>query len=258
MTSGNRRHAILGLGSRAGGLMENKVLYDRYRTIAYERANPVGQEEAARQLEPTYGKILPKDLGAHILDIGCGMGQFLCYLKKKGYHNLMGVDISPEQVECCKKNVIEEVELIDDIVSFLRERSGRWDCIAMLDVIEHLPRGQVIPALAAIHGALKEGGTLLLSTGNLASATGPFLRYIDFTHESGFTENSLRQVLRAVGFSKIDVMATSPAICSWRSWFLILAQKVWQACWRLVYRLERSWDSPPEVLSNTMIACAQK
>lgn len=238
--------------------MENRVLYERYRTIAFEQANRGGPEEAARQLEPTYGNILPKDLGAHILDIGCGMGDFLYYLKKKGYHNLMGVDISPEQVEYCKKNVIEEVELVEDVSSFLGGRSDRWDCIAMLDVIEHLPRGQVIPALAAVHEALKEGGTLLLSTGNLASATGPFLRYIDFTHESGFTENSLRQVLRAVGFSKINVMAPSRVIYSWRSWFLILMQKLWQACWRLVYRLERNWDSPPGVLSNTMVARAEK
>jgi SAM-dependent methyltransferase len=238
--------------------MDYKSLYERYRTIAYERANPGGLEWAAWELEPTYGKLIPSDLEARILDVGCGMGQFLYYLKTKGYHNIMGVELSPEQVEYCKRNVTDQVALTDDVVSFLSARPAYWDCIVMIHVIEHIPRKELIPVLAATHDALRPGGSLLVETGNMASATGPFLRYIDFTHEAGFTENSLRQVLHAVGFPEIQVSGRTPFIWSWRTRLFVLAQRLWQSCLRLIYRLERGWDSPPQVLSKVLIARARK
>jgi len=241
--------------------MDYKVLFQHYRTIAYERVNPGGVEgfeEAIRTTDPTYGRLLPVDLEARILDIGCGMGHFLYYLKAKGYHNIMGVDVSPEQVAYCQEFVLPQVQLTPDLVSFLGERPSHWDCIVMKDVIEHLPRKEIIPTLAAVHDALATGGTLLIETGNMASATGLFVRYIDFTHECGFTENSLRQVLRAVGFTEIQVMSPSPVIYSWRSRLRVLAQRLWEWCVRMVYRLERGWDAAPRVLSNLLIARARK
>jgi len=240
--------------------MEYQDLFQRYRTIAYERVNPGGLEgfeEAVRTIDPTYGRLLPAIPEALILDIGCGMGHFLYYLKAKGYHNIMGVDVSPEQVAYCREFVLPQVQLTPDLVSFLRERTGHWDCIVMKDVIEHLPRKEIIPTLAAIHDALATGGQLLVETGNMASVTGLFVRYIDFTHECGFTENSLRQVLRAVGFSEIQVMSPSPVIYSWRSRIRVLVQLCWQWCVRMIYRLERG-DAAPRVLSNLLIACARK
>jgi len=239
--------------------MDYKVLFQHYRTIAYERVNPGGVEgfeEAIRTTDPTYGRLLPVDLEARILDIGCGMGHFLYYLKAKGYHNIMGVDVSPEQVAYCQEFVLPQVQLTPDLVSFLGERPSHWDRIVMKDVIEHLPRKEIIPTLAAVHDALATGGTLLIETGNMASATGLFVRYIDFTHECGFTENSLRQVLRAVSFTEIQVMSPSPVIYSWRSRLRILFQRFWEWWVRMVYRLERG--AAPRVLSYLLIACARK
>jgi SAM-dependent methyltransferase len=241
--------------------MDYNVLFQHYRTIAYERVNPGGVEgfeEAIRTTDPTYGRLLPADLEARILDVGCGMGHLLYYLKAKGYHNIMGVDVSPEQVAYCQEFVLPQAQLTPDLISFLGERPSHWDCIVMKDVIEHLPRKEIIPTLAAVHDALAKGATLLIETGNMASATGLFVRYIDFTHECGFTENSLRQVLRAVGFTEIQVMSPSPVIYSWRSRLRVLAQRLWEWCVRMVYRLELGWDAAPRVLSNLLIACARK
>jgi cyclopropane fatty-acyl-phospholipid synthase-like methyltransferase len=170
----------------------------------------------------------------------------------------MGVEISPEQVEYCKQNVTDQVFLTDNLVQFIGQRHGYWNCIAMLDVIEHLPRQDVIPILAAIHSALSDGGVILIQTGNMASLTGPYLRYIDFTHESGFTENSMRQILRAVGFSEIKVSGNKVLVFSWRSRIFALARKLWEFTLRLIYRLERGWDSTPEVFSKLLIAWAKK
>jgi len=237
-------------------IKSHEVLFEHYRTIAYEGANPFSPENVIRDTDPSFGKLLPANLDARILDIGCGMGHFLLYLNLKGYRNLMGVELSPEQVDFCQKNVNSNVALISDLVSFLAERPQSWECIIFKDVIEHLPRTQVIPTLSAIFEALTPGGAAVVETGNLASPAGMFVRYIDFTHESGFTENSLRQVLRAVGFSDVAIQGNSPAIYSWRSYFRIAAQRIWHQCLRLMYSLDRGWSAAPKVLSPVLIARA--
>ena len=232
------------------------VLFEHYRTIAYEGANPFQPESFIRVLDASYRKFLPGDLNARILDIGCGMGQFLYYLNSKGYQNITGVDLSPEQVEFCQNNVTPNVLLTTDIIAFLVERPQSWEYIIFKDVIEHIPRAQVIPTLSAIFQSLAPGGTVVLATGNLASPAGMFVRYIDFTHESGFTENSLRQVLKAVGFKDVVVTGCSPVMYSWRSYFRVAIQQLFHQFLRLMYSVDRGWDAAPKVLSSVLIAHA--
>jgi SAM-dependent methyltransferase len=241
-----------------GKIKNHGVLYEHYRTIAYERANPFHPEYFIRDLDPSFAKLLPMNLNAQILDVGCGMGQFLRYLMLKGYRNLTGVELSLEQVEFCRKNGIPNVSLTTDVVTFLVDNQQRWDCIVFKDVIEHLPRKEVVPVLSAIFEALAPGGSVIIETGNLANPAGMFVRYIDFTHESGFTENSLRQILRAVGFDRITVRGNSPVIFSWRSYCRIVLQRTWYLCLKLMYSVDRGWDAAPTVLSPILIAHAVK
>src|ERR1700723_1182860 len=142
----------------------HEVLFEHYRTVAYEGANPFRPEHVVRDTDPSFGKLLPTNLDARILDIGCGMGHFLHYLNLKGYRNLMGVEISPEQVDFCRETVNSNVLLIFAPVSFLADRSQSWECIIFKDVIDHLPRRQVIPALSAIFQALTPGSAAIVET----------------------------------------------------------------------------------------------
>ena len=64
-------------------------------------------------------------------------------------------------------------------------------------------------ALIKMHACLKRGGFLYVKTPNMAN---PFVntagRYIDFTHEVGFTEKSLRQVIEAAGYGRVCIYGT--------------------------------------------------
>jgi SAM-dependent methyltransferase len=50
-------------------------------------------------LQDIISRHLPQDREAKILDLACGHGAFLHYLRLAGYANCSGVDISPEQIE---------------------------------------------------------------------------------------------------------------------------------------------------------------
>ena len=91
------------------------------------------------------------------------------------------------------------------MIAFLQGGTEKYDYIIALDLIEHLPKQRVDEFCRLLFGALKNGGSVVLRTPNMGSLFALRSRYIDFTHEVGFTEESICQVLRDNGFSKIAV-----------------------------------------------------
>ena len=73
-----------------------KEIYDTYLESTYSKANILAEKEyqkAAKGYDANYSRFIPRNNNAMILDIGCGTGTFLWYLKKKGYTNFWGIDI---------------------------------------------------------------------------------------------------------------------------------------------------------------------
>jgi SAM-dependent methyltransferase len=142
-----------------------------------------------------------------ILDIGCGYGRML-----KGFRdifhlkNLKGLEIEKEQVDSCKKENLD-VDLIDDLKTYLLRSQEKYDCIILWHVIEHLKKDEVIPILELIYeNALSDNGKLIVATPNAQSLTGAFWAYEDFTHNLMFSSGSLFFVLRSAGFENIKFM----------------------------------------------------
>ena len=73
--------------------MRNKI-YDNYlSTNQFYLSNPLNLDLSFHIFNANYLKFLPVDKTARILDIGCGIGHFLAYVKSKNYNNFLGVDI---------------------------------------------------------------------------------------------------------------------------------------------------------------------
>jgi 2-polyprenyl-3-methyl-5-hydroxy-6-metoxy-1,4-benzoquinol methylase len=54
-------------------------------------------------------RFLPHDKSAKILDVACGSGHFLYFLKKEGYTNIHGIDLSDDQLEVARRTGLTEV-----------------------------------------------------------------------------------------------------------------------------------------------------
>lgn len=183
-------------------MTEKNKIFDKYLSSIFVTENTFSKKEYDEHFEfynINYGKFLPENKNANILDIGCGAGHFLYFLKKKGYKNILGIDISPEQVAFCKeKNISEEIELADAF-EFLKNKINYYDAIISNDVIEHIPKDKIIDFLILINNALKSKGLFFARTPNLGHPLAIYSRYKDFTHEIGFTDKSLYQVLWVAG-----------------------------------------------------------
>ncbi len=151
-----------------------------------------------------YKRLLPESRDSRILDIGCGTGHFLYLLKKLGYTNYLGIDVSSESINFCNDWITNRVQKAD-CYTFLKDREEKWDLIIMSDVIEHMDKHRIIKNLKLIYLSMLMGGTLIIKTPNLDNPLCAYTRYHDFTHQIGFTGNSLVQVLRLSGFNEISI-----------------------------------------------------
>jgi SAM-dependent methyltransferase len=77
-------------------------------------------------------------------------------------------------------------------------------------VFEHLTRPELLETSREMVRTLRPGGRLLLQVPNGNSPIVGSIFYGDLTHERPYTEISLVQLLRPLGFVKIEAMEVAP------------------------------------------------
>lgn len=157
-----------------------------------------------------FGPLLPAQKHARMLDVGCGYGEFLYFLQREGYTNTRGIDLDEQHVATARALGVLNLRRADGR-EFLRKSRQRFDFISAIDVLEHIPKAQVIDFLRLIRMALAPGGTFLCQVPNLAGFFTP-LFYMDFTHETPFTAASLKQALQLAGFTNVTVRPMGPVV----------------------------------------------
>ena len=98
--------------------------------------------------------------GGKVLDIGCGYG-FLLYFMKVRYE-VHGCDVSPHAIRMCKKifpDLPPERFFIHNITEVLPFPEEYFDVIICQDVIEHIK--DIVTPLQNIYKALKKGSIFL-------------------------------------------------------------------------------------------------
>jgi SAM-dependent methyltransferase len=100
---------------------------------------------------------LPKD--AKILDMGCGVGYFLDAMRDRGYTDVTGICVTPEDIKTCEDNG-HNIKQYD--MSFLPQKDGYYDesvdFIFARQSLEHSPFP--IFTLMEYNRVLKQGGKL--------------------------------------------------------------------------------------------------
>ncbi len=148
---------------------------------------------------------LPEEKKAFILEIGFGTGIFLKYLLERGFSNFEGIEVGKEQFEFTRSNITNKVVLITDTLNFLDKKQNTYDVILMLDVLEHIPKQEVIEYLYQIKNSLKSNGKFIFRVPNGSNPFNVEILYDDFTHETVFSKKSIIQIAKIAGFSEVLV-----------------------------------------------------
>lgn len=204
-----------------------------------------------------FAPFLPTRKDAAILDLGCGYGEFLHFLQKRGYSETTGIDLSAEQVEIARDLGVRNVHCREGI-DFLRGSVGQFDFISAIDVLEHVPKDSVFPLLDLIYNALRPGGRFLCQVPNLAAFYTP-LFYMDFSHETPFTATSLKQALDLTHFANVRVFPMGPIAHGLISATRLVLWKVIAAALRGIQMVEGgSSDSLSSIFTAAIFAVGDK
>lgn len=238
--------------------MPYKEIYEHYLKAGYLDSNPKNSALPLEDFRKNYKKHLPDDKHARILDIGCGAGQFLLFLREEGYTNFIGVDIGKGQIDFCKRYITQNVLEISDVSLYLKENREQFDLITMFNVIEHFPKNEIIEILKLASNALKRQGRLIVKTINMSCLSACFNRYIDFTHEIAFTERGLADILKVVGFSDITLYGQKASLrLSAKRLIWLTLRSLWHMILRVIFLIECGSDAP-KIFTIYISAVAQK
>lgn len=153
---------------------------------------------------------MPQNRASNILDIGCGYGPLLYELKRAGYSNVSGVDVSPEQVRVGQELGLSCIRQ-GSLLGVLRDSpEASLDAVAAIDVLEHFTKEEILALLDEIRRVLRPGGVLLLHVPNGSAIFAGKIFFGDFTHQTAFTPKSIRQVALACGFSSVACYEDKP------------------------------------------------
>ena len=242
--------------------LDRKVekVYERYITTGFDEVttfSPREYELYFRYFSRNYDQYLPHDKDSAILDVACGPGHFLYYLKKRGYKNYTGIDISSECLEVCTRFELNAKKA--EAFEYLSDRKGIFEAIVCNEFFEHLKKEQAFSLAELCREALKKGGVLIVKVPNTACpVVGSRARYSDITHEMGYTDHSLRTVLLAVGFQNVqvfgpDIYVTQNAVANVVGKVLFHAVTAMFRCLYILYGVKFK-----HVMTKNLVAVARK
>ena len=107
-------------------------------------------------------KMIPEGSNG-ILDVGCGRGEFLEYLSKKGFRNLAAIDISEEAIAFVKK-ILPDCDARVSIGEKMPFDNDSFELILCLGVLEHFL--DIEGGIKEMQRVLKPGGKALIMVPN--------------------------------------------------------------------------------------------
>lgn len=174
--------------------------YSRYAQLVTKFNRPLSvlqnSEVSYWGVISTLKKLMLKKESARILEIGSGLGYLTYALNKEGYHTV-GIDISPEAVAQAKQRYGDFFN-VKNLFNLANE-TERYDCIVMMDVIEHVENP--VDFVEAAIAILKPGGNLLITTPNKSFAPTGSIWFSDVppVHLYFLTENALTYIANRLG-----------------------------------------------------------
>jgi SAM-dependent methyltransferase len=169
--------------------------YDNTAVALYRRVRP----------------FLPPDRNTPVIDLGCGCGELLYMLERRGYTRTRGADLCAEELAEARKFIRGDVSCSDAVGYLKTQPDSSAGFITALNLVEHLPKDVLPTFFCEVRRVLQPGGAFLVMVPNAVSPFGASTRYWDITHQIAFTPSSLRQLAALAGMgSRIDFRECGP------------------------------------------------
>lgn len=157
---------------------------------------------------------------ANILDVGCGSGASIKFMKEQGYSRVCGIEMEPAQVEMARQHADKVLHLDLNLVIFrdpayLRQEFPEpFDTILFGDILEHLPYPNLV--LLRMRDILDTDGHIVCSIPNAGylgmvdkilnqSFQYQDAGHFDATHIRFFCGSDIRKLVEGCGFEIVKL-----------------------------------------------------
>ena len=206
----------------------------------------INPEEAWPYFRANYEPLIESTpRSARILEVGCGPGALLAWLRSRGFENLQGIDASPGDVEFANRALGRALVVQGDARAFLESRPGEFDLVIMKAFLEHVGKHDLLETVNATARCLSPKGRAVIDVPNMDWILAAHERYMDLTHEVGFTRESLLNLLQ-LAFSQVAVKGSVLG-------FHTRAQRLWRRA--LIGCLRKAFYVLGEGASEVLFEC---
>ncbi|MCW6037300.1 methyltransferase domain-containing protein [Spirulina subsalsa FACHB-351] len=179
--------------------------------VAFEEKFRGSYEEIAKRLKVYLPFIeqAKEQASDTILDLGCGRGEWLEFLREKGYQ-VQGIDLNRMMLEECRSKNLEVYE-VDAIAHIQTLADNSLGAVTGFHIIEHLPFPALLQLLQETIRVLKPGGVAIFETPNpqnILVSTRTF--YLDPTHRNPLPSDLIQFLLDNTGFEPVEVLPLHP------------------------------------------------
>ena len=177
---------------------DNDTYYEKFLREIVEhydyRKDTMGKE----RFEYSVSRLGLDPASTSLLDLGCGAGWFLSYLKERGV-TARGLEVNPMAVRFCEGRGLNV-----SAGALAEEPDERYDVITMFDVLEHLD--DPIQVLTTTRRKLKPGGFVVGYTPNIHSIAYELMgsnqnTLLPFEHVGFFSPKSFSHLASETGFA---------------------------------------------------------
>lgn len=142
--------------------MQNDLIRDGYDKIAKTYFDNRGRLRSGKYVQD-FLKLLPKN--SIVLDLGCGAGVPVDDVIIKAGHEIIGIDISKNQIDLARKNCPKGQYLVADISNLKKSEYSVFGIVCFYTVF-HLPRTEHQILMIKLASYLPKGGVLLITMGD--------------------------------------------------------------------------------------------
>jgi SAM-dependent methyltransferase len=173
-----------------------------------ERSGANAPEVIERRVQ-SFLPFLPPSKGSRILEIGCGNGELIIGLARKGFA-CAGVDVSDVRLQRLRDLKLSGLEFFQAEGTTLPLPDGSFDSAISMQLFEHLHPDDAVEHLREVHRVLKPGGKYFLETPNRLVGPADVSRFfVDVAEGFHLREYSVRDMVdlfRQAGFSSARVI----------------------------------------------------
>ena len=255
ITKSNILSIVKCINPRCGFIFNNETSsqeeFNAYYTMndMYFYKKPSEISDITLQTFQTISTYINKD--SKIIDIGCGYGELLLYLKQNGYTNIHGLDTS----QLCIDNLVsQDVKMYTGDI-FKNSIDQTFDLVILSHVIEHIYDLNAIPPI--ISKLLAPDGVLYVEVPDSDSYYNseyqlPFQEY-NTEHINHFNELSLEQLFMNFKLVTLSKKIVNPH--SYESIYGIFTHRIMRDPCQTLYIEKSKLNFKKHVMSNISIWC---